>query len=407
MAWFSLDIPAMKLKPAIASFLTHTLLLLIGGACADQADDDGGNVACVAPTVPALADIPDDPSLAPTDSDRIVVFEVDGDSIVGKYVADPASGAAALILWQELVLRIPTNQRLDLVELNVISTSDPAGFMSGTTQSPTGRYGYALSVTADYLDADRDPCDPLVPRRGNYGWTLIHEYSHMRSVIDGTLDEFTAPETNGFGYYEQGDGSGYPADGSPDLTRDYVTSYAERSEADEDYAESFTTYVMLATLPDGDTGAARKVRWFEEHGFADLRKAMRITEPDGSAASIAPAPRAEFPFVIAPPSWLQGTWQGEADDGTAIEYTFSASDIVITETQPGQPPRTTSYQHLRDGGQLATIRPYDNNESAYGYHVSVGRGEIDRTEYHYVDSATQIHSDIDGLGAIDFTKTIQ
>jgi hypothetical protein len=396
----------MKLKPTIPGIVSLILLLLLG-ACSDGADGGGGGVECVAPTVPALADIPDDPSLAPTDSDRSVVFEVDGDSIVGKHVADAESGAAALILWQELVLRIPTNQRLDLVELNVITTSDPAGFMSGTTQSPTGRYGYALSVTADYLDEDRDPCDPLIPRRGNYGWTLLHEYAHMRSVIDGTLDEFTSPETNGFGQYEQGDGSGYPADGSPDLTRDFVTSYAERSAADEDYAESFTTYVMLATLPDGDTGAARKVRWFEDHGFAELRRAMRVTEPDGSAAPIAPAPRAEFPFVIAPPSWIHGTWQGETDDGAAIEYTFSAGDIVITETPPGQPPKVTRYQHLRDDGQLATIDPFDNNESAYGYHVSVGRGVIDRTEYHYVDSATQFHSDIDGLGTITFTRVSQ
>ena len=407
MAWFWLDVADMKLEPAIAPFVTHTLLLLLAGACSDQADEPGDGVACVAPAVPALADIPDDPSLAPADSSRSVVFEVDGDAIVGKYVADAESGAAALILWQELVLRIPSNQRLDLVEFDVITSSDPAGFTSGTTQSPTGRYGYALAVTADYLDADRDPCDPLIPRRGNYGWTLIHEYAHMRSVIDGTLDEFTAPETNGFGQYEQGDGSGYPADGSPDLTRDFVTSYAERSDADEDYAESFTTYVMLATLPDGDSGAAKKVRWFEEHGFADLRRAMRITEPDGSDAPIAPAPRAVFPFVIAPPSWIHGSWRGEAEDGTAIEYTFSAGDIVMSETPPGQPTTTTSYQHLRDGGRLATIHPYDNNESAYGYHLSVGRDEISRTEYHYVDSATEIHSDIDGLGSVSFTRVSQ
>lgn len=379
--------------------------LLVGGGCEDGDGGDGGDgdgsALCVEPVVPALGDIPDDPVLRPADGDVIVAFEVDGDDIVGKYTADAAAGEAALAMWQELVARIPANQRMDLVELRVFSTSDPAGFTSGTTGSATGRYGYTLSFTAGYFD-QREPCDALVPRRGNYSWTLIHEYSHMRSVIDGTLDLFTSPDTNGFGSYPGGDGEGYPEDGSPDLTRDFVTSYAERSSADEDYAESFTTYVMLATLPDGDTGAARKVRFFEEHGFADLRAAMRITEPDGSAAAVAAAPRATFPFVITPPSWILGTWQGESSDGLAIEYVFTADNIVIKETPAGGATTTRSYQSLRDGGVLATIQPFDNNDSAYGYHVSVaGEG---RTEYHYRMSDTELHSDIDGVGSVDFAR---
>lgn len=393
--------------------MTRTLCVLMGAgvfmlAAAGCADDDGdggadggGNAACVAPTVPALDEIPDDPLLVPADSDVIVAFEVDGDTIVGKYAADAASGASALKLWQELVLRIPANQRMDLVEFRVFSGADPAGFTSGTTGSPTGRYGYILAFTSEYFD-QREPCDPLTPRRGNYSWTLIHEYSHMRSVIDGTLDLFTSPDTNGFGEYPSGDGEGYPADGSPDLTRDFVTSYAERSAADEDYAESFTTYVMLASLPDGDTGAAKKVRFFEAHGFADLRAAMRVTEPDGSTAPIAAAPRDTFPFVLTPPSWILGTWQGESGDGLEIEYVFTEDNIVISETPSGGATTTKSYQDLRDGGVLATIDPFDNNDSAYGYHVSVaGDG---RTEYHYKMSASEIHSDIDGVGAVDLTK---
>ena len=384
-----------------------TVALLMSAACDGGDDggggeDGGGNPACVAPVVPALDEIPDDPALVPPDGDVIVAFEVDGDAIVGKYAADAASGGSALKLWQELVLRIPTNQRMDLVEFQVFSTSDPAGFTSGTTGSATGRYGYTLSFTADYFN-EREPCDLLVPRRGNFSWTLIHEYSHMRSVIDGTLDVFTSPDTNGFGSYPSGDGEGYPADGSPDLTRDFVTSYAERSAGDEDYAESFTTYVMRASLPDGDTGAAKKVRFFEEHGFADLRAAMRVTEPDGSADPIAAAPRATFPFVITPPSWILGTWQGVSEGGVEIEYVFSDDNIVVAETPDGGATTTKSYRDLRDGGVLATIAPYDNNETSYGYHVSVaGDG---RTEYHYLMSPTLVHSDIDGLGGVDLAKS--
>ena len=85
--------------------MTRTLCVLMGAgvfmlAAAGCADDDGdggadggGNAACVAPTVPALDEIPDDPLLVPADSDVIVAFEVDGDTIVGKYAADAASGA--------------------------------------------------------------------------------------------------------------------------------------------------------------------------------------------------------------------------------------------------------------------------------------------------------------------------
>ena len=398
------------MKPAVIGLVSVCLAVVVSGGCGAQPDDGdggggdsdgGGNPACVAPVVPPLAEIPDDPVLAPADSNVIVAFEVDGDTIVGKYAADAASGQAALKLWQELVLRIPANQRMDLVEFRVFTSSDPAGFTSGTTGSATGRYGYVLAFTSEYFN-QREPCDPLTPRRGNYSWTLIHEYSHMRSVIDGTLDLFTSPDTNGFGSYPAGDGSGYPDDGSPDLTRDFVTSYAERSAADEDYAESFTTYVMLATLPDGDTGAAKKVRFFEQHGFAELRKAIRVTEPDGSASPIAAAPRDTFPFVLTPPSWILGTWQGVSSDGLAIEYVFTADNIVIEETPTGGATTTKSYQDLRDGGVLATIDPFDNNETSYGYHVSVaGDG---RTEYHYRQSATELHTDIDGVGGVDFTR---
>jgi hypothetical protein len=415
----------MKLFPSLVALSLSVLVVACGdgGTEADDGDDsddsdssdssdtDPGpdadpSARCVPPTLPALAAIPDDPVLVPDDSDTIVAFEVQDDAIVGKFVADPAAGEAALKLWQELVVRIPTNQRLDLVEFHVFSGDDLAGFISGTTQSPTGRYGYTMSITSEYLDADRDPCAPLVPRRGNYGWTMIHEYGHMRSVIDGTLDIFTVPEQNGFGEYPRGDGSGYPADGSPDLTKNFVTSYAERAESDEDYAESFTAHVMLPTLPTCDTGACKKVRFMAEHGFADLRTAMRITEPDGSAAPIAPAPRAVFPFVITPPSWIHGTWQGVSpEDSSTVRFVFSGSDIVITVTPAGGGSVFTKrYSTLRDGGALATITPYDNSESAYGYHVRLANGDIlDRTEYFYREGSG-MRGELGDLGSIDFTR---
>jgi len=280
---------------------------------------------------------------------------------------DPDSGdedaaEQAMLLWQELVLRIPTDQRLDLVQLDIYDDDDPVAWVDGTgVGNQVGRYGFTVAFSADNFDRNPGgPCAPLSGHRGTFDWTLIHELHHIRGRVDGTVDAFTSQFP-----HVPGDGVGYPEDGTPVLDRDYVTSYAERSWGDEDAAESFTTYVMLTALPEpADALATAKVRWFDEQpDYAAWRSMIRITEGEGPGDSPSPAPRAVFPFEVDPPMWIYGTWQGTRSDGVAMEYRFAAGSIVAVEGD-GAPIR---YEALRDDGTLATVTEHTSQDGAYSY----------------------------------------
>jgi hypothetical protein len=305
-------------------------------------------------------------------------------------VADEAVAEGALGLWQELILRIPLNQRQQLVQLALFpSGGDLAGYVDNVgTQNDVGRYGPSLFLSADVLDEnDPDPCAPLDPRRGTYEWTLIHEFGHLRQYADGSVDDFV--ETFGT---ETGDGEGYPEDGSPSLDGDWVTSYAERAGGDEDAAESFTTYVMLAELPTEDSLAADKVHFFDAvPGYRELRGALRITEPGGGGTP-PDAPLATYDLEVAPPDWLWGTWQ-DASGATDLEVTATSDDLVFSLLG-----EVTSLAGLRDGGALATVETRESSESFYFVQVAT---HTDSYSVTFVAKGAEVALSHERLG--DFT----
>lgn len=277
------------------------------GACSEEAPDeaagssdgDGGSddgpvpATCVPPPLLTLSEIPDDPSLDPHEDDIVATFEVDGHDLIGKFVVDEAAAEGGLKLWQELTLRVPENQLLDLVQLDISLDDDPVAYFNRHGDVTTKRRGLKIGFSVESFELNQpDPCAPLDPRRGTFDWSLIHELGHLRGFVDGSWFEFldTFPDV-------QGDGEGYPEDGSPVLTGDFVTSYAERADGDEDHAESWTTYVVLPVdaLPppsEDEPLALQKVRWMDaQPGLRELREALRITEADAVVVDVAPAPR--------------------------------------------------------------------------------------------------------------------
>ncbi|MCH9682178.1 MAG: hypothetical protein K0V04_12140 [Deltaproteobacteria bacterium] len=240
-----------------------------------------------------MADIPDDPSLDSGEDDVVATFEVNGHRLIGKHVVDVAAAEGGLKLWQEITLRIPDNQLLDLVQLDISRQTDPVAYFNRTGDVTTRRPGLKIGFSVESFDRnDPDPRAPLQPRRGTFDWSLIHEFGHLRGFVDGSwprlLDTF--PDV-------MGDGEGYPKDGSPILTGDFVTSYAERADGGEDHAETWTTYVMLpaSRIPAHtpmEPLALQKIRWIDQQpGLRDLRDALRISEEDAVVADVEPAPR--------------------------------------------------------------------------------------------------------------------
>ncbi len=271
------------------------------GSDSDESGSDTSSATpatCTPPPLLKLDDIPDDPSLDPSNDDVVATFEVDGHALIGKFVRDDDAARGGLRLWQEFTLRIPENQLMDLVQLEIYLDDDPVAIFNRTGDVTTSRQGLKIGFSVDnFLLNAEDPCAPLVPRRGNFDWSLIHEFGHLRGFVDQSWPEFleTFPDV-------QGDGEGYPEDDSPVLTGDFVTSYAERSDGDEDHAESWTTFVMLpsSAIPEETVDeplALQKVRWIaQQPGFRELREAIRITEPGAVVADVSPAPRlVDFP----------------------------------------------------------------------------------------------------------------
>jgi len=308
-----------------------------GAQTGGETDESGGEPvgACEPPALLELDDIPDDPSLDPGDDDIVATFEVDGHQLTGKFVTDSDAAQGGLALWQELTLRVPENQLLDLVQLDIYLDTDPVARFNRTGNVTTKRLGLRIGFSVEnFALNDPDPCAPLQPRRGTFDWSLVHEFGHLRGFVDGTWMEFltTFPDV-------RGEGLGYPEDGSPILTGDFVTDYAERADGDEDYAETWTTYVMLgesdipAPSPD-EPLALQKLRWIDQQpDLRALREAIRLTEDDAVVADVPPAPRIDE-SVFAPgdsdivvPFLLHGQWRESESDGVVV--TFSADDIVL------------------------------------------------------------------------------
>ncbi len=335
---------------------------------ADVPSPPGPRPDCTPPERMSLDAIPISEKLAGAGRNVLACFEVDGDELVGVSYTRREVAEGALDLWREIVLRIPTNQRLDLVQFQLFEGGLAGYVQNGGTGGQTGRLGQILCLNASNIDKNpADPCEPLSRRRGNFDWTVIHEFSHMRGYADGAINDFTRAFPG-----KTGPGDGYSDEGWPRLDGDWVTSYAERAGGDEDFAESFTTYVMLDVLPTERSLAAEKVRWFADRpGYPELRRALRITEPDGSDAPIDPVPRLEFPFTVEPATWMIGEWRGETDNGIDVEYRITRDDIVRIHREDGEETARVRYAGLRDGGVLATVDLYESNENFYLHQVSV------------------------------------
>lgn len=337
---------------------------------------------CVVPPRLRLSDIPDQPSLDDGDPDVVAIFEVDGHDLVGKFVSDVAAAEQALGLWQEVVARIPENQLLDLVQLEVSTDPDPAAYFNRTGDVTASRMGLKLGFSTELFSRNpADVCAPLEPRRGTFDWSLVHEFGHLRGWVDGSWPRFleTFPDV-------RGSGEGYPKDGSPVLTGDFVTSYAERADGDEDHAESFTTFVMLDGLPPQTADeplALQKVRWMaSQPGLVALRQALRITEPDGGGVTVEGAPRLPSALEpIAPPAFLHGTWQEDAASGeVARQFVFTAHNVVENEVLDGVVTPVRDLVELRDCGVLQRFDVNLEEANGWGYNATLGRSFDDPLE---------------------------
>ena len=300
--------------------------------------------SCTPPPLPNLDDIPDDPALDDGDVETVAIFEVDQHRLVSKFVIDRQAAEDGLKLWQELIMRIPANQLRDLVQFEISTDTDPVAYFNRTGRVTSQRNGLKLGFsTANFTRNQADVCAPLEPRRGTFDWSLVHEFGHLRGWLDGSWDRFLETFED-----VRGPGDGYPEDGSPVLTGDFVTSYAERADGDEDHAESWTTFVMLDQLPPetpDEPLALKKVRWMNtQPGLVELRAALRITEPDGGNVRVEPAPRRQptrqgggsgtvdcdqrevEPFEV--PSYLHGAWGGMLTSGVEVRFEFTADDMT-------------------------------------------------------------------------------
>jgi len=346
-----------------------------GSGGADESSSTGSDVepTCDAPPLLSLDEIPDDPSLAYDGGDVVATFEVDGHALIGKHVLDEAAAQGGLRLWQEITLRIPENQLSDLVQLDIYTDTDPVAYFNRTGSTTTQRTGLKLGFSVENFTLnDPDPCAPLEPRRGTFDWSLVHEFGHLRGFVDGSWPRYltTFPDV-------RGEGDGYPEDGSPVLTGDFVTSYAERADGDEDYAEVWTTYVMLPSdeIPaqtEGEPLVLTKLRWMDaQPGLRELREAMRITESDATTVSPPAAPTLE-PGAIEPgnawilsPYLYQGTWRESPEDGLVV--TLSPDDIVIAEVEAGVEVSRISLSEEREGRGLSHYLHNTSPSFAYSF----------------------------------------
>lgn len=332
-------------------------------------------VACAPPSLLRLDDIPDQPSLDDCDPETVAIFEVDGHDLVGKYVTDRDAAEQGLRLWQELVLRVPENQLLDLVQFEISTDTDPVAYFNRTGDITASRYGLKIGFsTANFALNQADVCAPLAPRRGTFDWSLVHEFGHLRGWVDGSWDRFleTFPDV-------RGDGEGYPEDGSPLLTGDFVTSYAERADGDEDHAETWTTFVMLDELPPvgaDEPLALQKVRWMaSQPGLVALRQALRLTEPDGGDVLIDEAPRLPSPLdPVAPPPFLNGVWRTEVTGGNdAMQFEFTADNVIESVVSEGRVTVVRDFAELISCGVLQRFEVNLREDNGWGYNLTLGQ----------------------------------
>ncbi|MEM6531900.1 MAG: hypothetical protein AAF654_04720 [Myxococcota bacterium] len=333
-----------------------------------------------------LDSVPDDASLDDGNADTVAIFEVNGHRLIGKHVTDRNAALGGLKLWQEITTRIPENQLLDLVQLDIYEDTDPIAIFNRTGRVTTERSGVRLGFSTENFNRNApDPCARLIPRRGSFDWSLVHEFGHLRGWMDGSWDRFleTFPDV-------RGEGLGYSEDGSPVLTGDFVTSYAERADGDEDHAESWTTYVMLDSLPAeraDEPLALQKVRWMERQtGLSELRQALRISEPGGGNVMIQPAPRrvpgvstgGEVLASLTPPVWIQGAWETalgvSGEEGIRYRFEFGAADV--TEIRLDAAGTELGRRSVKAIADAALGARYQGSDRSFSYQLLLANDDV-------------------------------
>jgi hypothetical protein len=230
---------------------------------------------------PRLADIPDSPKLEPADAQYLAVFEVSKDRLIGKDIRDPESGELGISCWQRVITIFPLDCREKIVQFNILDGRRWAGLFDGDGSNDVGRKGYRFSIAKYQAEEEKHVHNanrPVTPRRGTLDWTMIHELGHYICLRTNAIELFSqrfdgddVPQPE-----RREDPQDYPEDGSPCLDGNFVTSYAERTPGDEEAVETFTTYLLVADLPENDSLVASKIRFFEAlPGFPELRMHVR------------------------------------------------------------------------------------------------------------------------------------
>lgn len=221
--------------------------------------------------------LPDSPSLVRADEKYLALFEVDGNRFVSKAVRQHDAAELSIPVWERINALFPTMYRREIVQFNLHDGRRWAGAFSGDGSNDVERDGYRLSI-AKYLAEEEDELKDATriasPRRGTLDWTLVHEMGHYICLRSGAIELFSQ-EFDGDGREQPSrreDPDDYAEDGSPTVNGNFVTSYAERTPGDEEAVESFTTYMLIPQLPENDSLAAQKIRFFESlPGMHELR----------------------------------------------------------------------------------------------------------------------------------------
>lgn len=206
------------------------------------------------------------------------VFEIKEGRLHGKYTPDKHSQQLGILVWERIKALFPPQYREGIIQLNVMAGRRWAGQFSGDGENDVGRKGYRFSIAKYLLEKEdnlRLSHRPVTARRATLDWTLVHEMGHYICLTRNAIELFSQSFDGDM--VEQPPRRkhplDYPADGSPRLNGNFVTSYAERAGGDEEVVESFTTYMTVSKLPTNNSLAARKIRFFDSlEGFPELRQ---------------------------------------------------------------------------------------------------------------------------------------
>jgi hypothetical protein len=205
------------------------------------------------------------------------VFEVKNNSLEDKHTPEQRTKDLGISGWKRIKALFPLSYRKEIIQFNVMAGRRWAGQFSGDGENDIGRKGYRLSVAKYLLEKElnlNDASRPVTPRRATLDWTLVHELGHYICLTRNAIELFSQSFDGDMVEqpFRRKRPLDYPVDGAPKTEGNFVTSYAERAGGDEEVVETFTTYMMIKTLPTNNSLVAKKIRFFNSiKGFSELR----------------------------------------------------------------------------------------------------------------------------------------